>query len=114
MNRFFGFAIVLAMFAAPAFGSMKPQTVVIPHDVTVGTTQLPAGTYKLEWTGSGPNVQATLTLGKKTAATFAAKQVDVKSEPGIETSTRGGANVLQVIHLEKVSLELEGTPQSGQ
>jgi hypothetical protein len=114
MNRFLGCAIIVAMFAAPAFGSMKPQTVVIPQNVTVGTTQVPSGTYNLSWTGSGSSVQATLTQGKKTVVSFSAKTVEGKSHPGIETHTAGGINALKTIHLDNVSLELEGARQSGQ
>jgi hypothetical protein len=114
MNRFFGSAIVLAMFAVPAFGSPKPQTVVIPQNVTVGTTPVPAGTYKLSWAGSGSSVQATLTQGKKSIVTFSAKEVDGKNHPGIETYNRGGVSNLEIIHLDNLSLELEGAPQPGQ
>ena len=43
MKRFFGIALTLVLFAAPAFASKKPPTVTIPAAVQVGSTQLPAG-----------------------------------------------------------------------
>jgi hypothetical protein len=58
MKRFFGIALTLVLFAAPAFASKKPPTVTIPAAVQVGSTQVPAGDYTLAWTGSGSNVQA--------------------------------------------------------
>jgi hypothetical protein len=115
MKRFFGFALMLAMVAAPAFGSSKKSpTVTIPTTVQVGSTKVPAGDYKLTWTGSGSNVQATLTQNQKAVVTFSAKVIDEKSAPGVETNTQGGADVLNIIHLSNVSLELEGAPSSGQ
>ena len=114
MKRFLGFALMLVVFAAPAFGSKKPATVTIPTPVQVGTTQLPAGDYKLAWTGSGSAVQATLTQAGKTVVTFSAKAVDGKNTPGIETSTQSGNVSLKIIRLDKVSLVLDGAAQSGQ
>jgi hypothetical protein len=114
MKRFFGFALMLVVFAAPAFGSKKPATVNIPAVVQVGTTQLPAGDYKLTLTGSGSTVQATLTQNGKAVVTFSAKTVDGKNTPGVETSTQGGVQTLQIIRLSNLSLVLDGTTQSGQ
>ncbi len=57
MKRLVGFASMLVLLAAHVFGnSKKPQTVIIPEAVQVGSRQLPAGSYKLAWTGSGPDV----------------------------------------------------------
>jgi len=114
MNRFFSCAVILAMFAAPAFGGMKPQTVVVGQNISVGTTQLPAGNYKLTYTGSGSNVQVTLMQGRKTAATFTAKEVAVKNVRGVETTSRGGVVSLVAIQIKDVRLELVDAPQTGQ
>ena len=57
MKRLVAFASMLVLAAAPAFAAgVKPQTVIIPEAVQVGSRQLPAGSYKLAWTGSGPDV----------------------------------------------------------
>ena len=114
MKRFFGIALTLVLFAAPAFAGMKPQTVTIPRTVQIGSTQLPAGDYKLTWTGSGSNVQVTLTQNEKTIVTFSAKAVEGKNEPGVETLTDGGVNILETIQLRTVSLVLENATHSGQ
>ena len=114
MKRFFGIALTLALFAAPAFASTKPQTVNIPKNVQVGSTQLPAGDYKLTMTGSGSSVQVTLTQNEKAVVTFSAKTVAGKYEPGIETMTDGGVTVLETIQLRTVSLVLENASHSGQ
>ena len=114
MKRFFGIALTLVLFAAPAFASMKPQTVTIPKNVQVGSTQLPAGEYKLTMTGSGPSVQVTLTQNEKAVITFSAKAVNRKNDPGVETMTDGGVTVLESIQLRTVSLVLESAAHSGQ
>jgi hypothetical protein len=114
MKRFFGFALLLVLFAAPAFGSSKPQTVIIPETVQVGSTLLPAGTYKLVWTGSESDVQVTLAQAGKTVITFAAKTVEQKNNPGVDLNTNAGVVSLERIHLDHVSLQLEGAPHPGQ
>jgi len=115
MKRFIGFASMLVLLAAPAFGkSTKTQTVVIPQNVQVGSTQLPAGTYKLAYTGSGSDVQVTLTQAGKTVVTFAAKAVEQKNNPGVDLNTNAGVTRLDSINLDKVSLQVEGAPHAGQ
>jgi len=117
MKRFACFTFALVLFAAPMFGSSKkPQTVVIPQNVTVGSTQVSAGTYKLAWTGTEPQVQATLTTKNgKTVATFAAKVIDAKNNnSGVELVTNGGVTNLKGILLENVSLTIESTQKAGE
>lgn len=114
MKRFFGIAMMLFMIAAPAFASPKPSTVDITEKVMVGTTAVPAGSYKVTVTGSGPIVQVTLTQKNKTIATFSAKQVDEKGNPSVLTSSQGGVVTVQKIILSKSSLTVEGAAQPGQ
>ena len=114
MKRFFGFALTLVLFAAPAFASKKPPTVTIPAAVQVGSMQVPAGDYTLTWTGSGSNVQATLALKGKTVVAFSARAVEGKNNQGVETHTQGKVEVLDRIQLSDVTLILAGAPQSGQ
>ncbi len=114
MKRFFGLAMILALFSAPAFAG-NSQTVSIPATVNIGSTQLPAGDYKVTWTGSGSNVQVTLTQDKKTVATVQANAVEQKNDhTGVTTQSQGGVPVLQSIQLSSVNLVLEGAASSGQ
>jgi hypothetical protein len=115
MNCLAAFASMLVLFVAPAFGAgNKPQTVIIPEKVQVGSTQLAAGTYKLAFTGTGSDVQVTLTQAGKTVITFAAKVVEQKNNPGVDLNTNAGVTTLEAINLDKVSLQLEGAPHPGQ
>jgi len=114
MKRFFGIAMIAALLSAPAFAA-NSQTVNIPGTVSVGSTQLPAGDYKVSWTGSGPNVQVTFTQDKKTIATVQANAVEQKNDrKGVTTNTQGGVSVLQSIQLSSVSLVLQAAASSGQ
>jgi hypothetical protein len=63
-KRVLGFTFILAFlpFAANA-ASQNSAHVVLDSNVTVGTTELPKGTYKVVWTGTDPNVHATFTNG---------------------------------------------------
>jgi len=47
MKRFVGYALMLALSTAPAFAAKNAQSVNFAQDMKVGTTQLPAGSYKL-------------------------------------------------------------------
>lgn len=114
MKRFFGFALMLALFSTYAFAASS-QTVNIPANVKVGSTQLPAGDYKVSWTGSGPSVQVTFSQDKKTFATVQANAVQQKNDHnGVTTASQNGASVLQSVQLSKVSLMLQGATSSGQ
>ena len=64
-KRVLAFTFILASlpFAANA-ASKNTAHVVLEDTVTVGTTEVPKGTYKLVWTGTDPNVQVTFTDGK--------------------------------------------------
>jgi hypothetical protein len=116
MKRLVAFASMLILAAAPTFAAgVKSQTVIIPQNVKVGSTQLAAGTYKLEYTGTGAAVQVTLTQANKTVRTFAATAVDKKTvNPGVDVITNGPVTSLEAINLSKVTLQVADAPHAGQ
>jgi YD repeat-containing protein len=116
MKRLVAFVSMLVIAAAPAFAAgVKPQTVIIPQTMQVGSTQLAAGTYKLEYTGTGASVQVTLTQGKKTVLTFAATAIDKKTvNPGVDIINNGPVTSLESINLSKVTLQVTDAPHVGQ
>jgi len=77
MNVFKYFAILvtlalltpLSLFAA----DKTSRSVTIADPVTVGTTQLKPGDYKLEWEGTGPAITVNFVQNGKTVATAPAK-----------------------------------------
>jgi hypothetical protein len=67
MTKRFLFTFILAFlpFAANA-ASPNSGHIELDSSLTVGTTELPKGTYKVVWTGTDPNVQVTFTHGNWT------------------------------------------------
>jgi hypothetical protein len=61
----FTFIFAFLPFAGNA-ASKNSANVVIDENVTVGTTELPKGTYKVVWTGTDTNAQVTFTSGNWT------------------------------------------------
>jgi hypothetical protein len=116
MKRVYGFALAMALVAAPAFASSNTQSVNIPATVTVGSTQLPAGDYKISWTGAGSNAQVTIAKNGKVLATAPATAVSERhTYNSVTTQTQGSANVLQAIQLADTRLVINKTaPTSGQ
>lgn len=60
MKRFLGSTLVLALLSISALAASNSQTVILGHAVKVGATELPAGDYKVSWTGTGNSVQVTI------------------------------------------------------
>jgi len=70
-----GLALLLA---SSAFAASKAN-LTLNHPTTVNGTQLKAGDYKLEWDGSGPDVQLSIVQGKNVIAKVPAKVVELNS-----------------------------------
>ena len=70
-----GLALLLA---SSAFAATKAD-LVLQNPTTINGTKLKAGEYKLQWDGSGPNVEVSITQGKTVVAKVPAKVVDLKT-----------------------------------
>ena len=70
-----GLALLLA---SSAFAGTKASLELSSPVIVNGTTIKP-GDYKLEWEGSGPSVEVSITQGKKVLAKVPAKLVDLSS-----------------------------------
>jgi hypothetical protein len=116
MKRFFGYAIILASLSVPAFAAKNSQDVVISSPVTVGSTKLPAGQYKVSWTGTGSTVQVTIAAKGLGTVTVPAKAVQAKNRStAVQFDTANGANVVQSIMLNNLTLEIsDAKTGSGQ
>jgi hypothetical protein len=118
MKRLLYTAAVLALVSVPAFAAKNSQSVTLPEAVTVGSTVLPAGDYKVTWTGTGSDVQVTLIEKDKFSpkpVTVAAKAVDATvSQNGFTVDRQGNVNTLQTLQLGKTTLVFNGAPANGQ
>jgi hypothetical protein len=70
-----GFALLLA---SSAFAATKAN-LNLQSSTTINGTKLKPGDYKLEWDGSGPNVEVSIMQGKTVFAKVPAKIVDLSS-----------------------------------
>ena len=118
MKRFLGIAILVSSLSIPAFAAKNSQTIALDKTVTVGSTQLPAGDYKLTWTGTAPDVQVTLeqkNVRKPATATVPAKLVSERHDHKmITTGSSNGAATLENVQLNDATLTFSGAPVSGQ
>ena len=72
-----GLALTLA---STAFAASKAN-LTLNNPTSVNGTTLKPGDYKLEWDGSGPNVELSILQGKKVVTKVAAKIVDMDKAP---------------------------------
>ena len=70
-----GLAVLLA---SSAFAANKGN-LQLNHPVTVNGTQVKAGDYKVQWDGSGPNVEVSILQGKNVVAKVPAHIVDLSA-----------------------------------
>jgi hypothetical protein len=66
------------LLASSAFAVTKAQ-LHLASPATINGTQLKAGDYKLEWDGTGPDVQLSIMQGKNVVAKTSAKLIDLPS-----------------------------------
>jgi hypothetical protein len=103
-----GLAVLLA---SSAFAATK-GTLQISHPVTVNGTQLKAGEYKLQWDGSGPNVEVSILQGKNVVAKVPAHVVDLgaaaQNDATVTRKNDDGSSTLAGVRFQgkKIALEL--------
>jgi hypothetical protein len=87
------FSLLLASGAIA--GNSNKGTLNVAETVAVGGKQLPAGKYQVEWTGTGPAVEVSISNGKETLAKVPAQLLALnKAEPtsGYATSADPAGN----------------------
>ena len=72
-----GLALLLT---SSAFAASKAN-LTLNSNASVNGTKLKAGDYKLQWDGTGPNVEVSILQGKKVVAKVPAKVVDLDKAP---------------------------------
>jgi hypothetical protein len=114
-KRVLGLTFILAIlpFAANA-ASHNSANVVLDSNVTVGTTELPKGTYKVVWTGTDPNVQVTFINGKWTK-TVPAHIVEGRNNIESEmTDVKDNKTFLTGIALHDATLQFGNSTHAGE
>lgn len=108
MKRSFGIALLLVLFALPSFAANKSRVVTFSGTVQVGSTQLPAGDYKVSWTGTGNDIQITIAAKGVQPVTVKAQLVNEKHDyTGVSTTKVNGNQVLDAILFPDLSLNIQ-------
>jgi hypothetical protein len=107
------------MLATSAFASDKGK-LQIYNPVTVNGTTLKPGDYKLEWTGTGGNVELSIIQGKNVLAKVPAHVVDLNApsanDAAVVNNGENGTKTLAGVRFEgkKFALELGESSDSMQ
>jgi hypothetical protein len=111
-----GLALLLA---SSAFAGTKASLQLVNPVILNGTT-LKAGDYKVQWEGSGPNVEVSILQGKNVVAKVPARVVDLPApaanDAAVTRKNDSGPNTLAGLRFEgkKFALELGDASDSTQ
>jgi hypothetical protein len=98
------------MLASSAFAASKAN-LTLNNPTSINGTQLKAGDYKLEWDGSGPNVEVSIVQGKKVLTKVPAKIVDLSKAPSSNAAllkqNSDGSTTLSGARFEGKKFQLE-------
>ena len=90
-------ASLTLLLASSAFAGTK-ASLTLDHSTTINGTTLKAGDYKLEWEGTGPNVEVSILRGKNVVAKVPARLVDTnytsQNNAAVFTTNSDGSNTL--------------------
>jgi hypothetical protein len=104
------FALVLLVPMALLGSAKNSGAVTFTETVTVGGTQVPPGTYHVQWQGTGASVQASILQGKNVVASAPATLVNQKTNyDGAVELKKGQDNstILQAIDWTNRSLRFD-------
>jgi len=111
-----GLALLLA---SSAFAATKGE-LQLQSPATVNGTKLKPGDYKLQWDGTGPNVEVSIMKGKNVLAKVQAKLVDLSSpaqnNAAVVKNNDDGTSSLAGVRFEgkKFALDLSESSDSMQ
>lgn len=106
-----GLALLLA---SSAFAATK-EHLALQNPTMVNGTQLKPGDYKLEWEGTGPDVEVSILQGKKVVTKVPAKVVELKTKAVANSSiinNADGTPSLAGVHFAGKTMALE-LPQAS-
>jgi hypothetical protein len=102
----------LALMLASSAFALSRGSLQLSNAVTLNGTTLKPGEYKVQWEGSGPNVQVSILKGKNVVATTTARIVDLQSpsdnDAALTHRNDSGPNSLSGLRFQgkKFALEL--------
>jgi hypothetical protein len=104
----FAIAVLLPLVALAA--DKNQGTISLGSPAQIGSQQIKAGDYKVEWEGSGPSVQVRILRGSKVVATSTASLVELNTPPPtnqvVMTVQDNGSRSVQQIDIVKRRISL--------
>jgi hypothetical protein len=103
------------LLASSAFAATKTN-LELNHPVTVNGTTLKAGDYKVQWEGTGPNVEVTILQGKNVVVKAPARVIELQTpaadDAALTKTNDSGTSSLAGIRFQGNKLSLELTEAS--
>ncbi len=102
----------LALLVASSALAATKGSLQLNNAVTINGTTLKPGEYKVQWEGTGPNVELSIMQGKNVVAKASAHVVELQSpasnDAAVTTKNDSGPNSLTALRFQgkKFSLEL--------
>jgi len=114
-KRALTFAFILSFLPFAANAATKNSAhVVLENPVTVGTTEVPKGNYKIVWTGTDANAQVTFTNGQW-SKTIPAHIVQQKNDLEAQTTTvKGDKTILTTLEFRNATLVFADSTRAGE
>jgi hypothetical protein len=112
----FAFVPLLFVLSVQSFAAGRTKEITLDKKTKVGKVELQPGTYKVAWSGTGPNVEVDFSKDRKVVASAAAKLANVRSEFDSAAQTRNvasGSAVLEELDFKNTQLTFSETDQSS-
>jgi hypothetical protein len=115
MKRTLAFTFILALFPLAATAASRHSAQVqLLDSVTVGSTDLPKGNYKIVWSGTESNAQVTFSNGKLSKI-VPARILETRNDTEAQlTTAKGGTKLLTGLELHNVTLVFANGTQAGE
>ena len=84
----FAFLPLLVALSVQSFAAGRTKEITLDKRTKVGKVELQPGTYKVAWSGTGPNVEVNFSKDRQVVARAAAKLANVRSELDSAVQTR--------------------------
>ena len=105
MKRLVSLVLLSLFFSLPVLAAGHSQDVTLSSTVQFGSSTLPAGDYKLTWTGSGDSAQVTLEKRGVPPATVSAQVVQEKhKDVSLSIQDKNGKPTITSIALRDIRL----------
>lgn len=114
MKRFSTLLILATLVSVAAFAAESGSGKIhLTNSVKVGSTELPAGDYKVTWSGSGDKAQVTLTQGKNVATATARVEAAHQNNNSVTVTSPNGDRFLDEIQVHGTTLVFQNGQSMG-